>query len=94
MVPQAPANVQSVSAGNHNVQQKHRRRFALGIGNKVGGSVIQARIKSSGFKVVLHQPRNIGVVFQYKNCLAQTICPRPATDSFRASKGRQEPLTE
>jgi len=28
--------------------------------------------------VMLHQPRDIGVVFQYKYSLAQTVCPRPA----------------
>jgi hypothetical protein len=27
--------------------------------------------------MMLHQPRNIGVVFQYKYGLAQTVCPRP-----------------
>jgi hypothetical protein len=27
---------------------------------------------------MLHQPRDIGVVFQYKNGLAQPVCPRPA----------------
>jgi hypothetical protein len=25
---------------------------------------------------MLHQPRNIGFVFQYKYSLAQTVCPR------------------
>jgi hypothetical protein len=28
--------------------------------------------------MMLHQPRNIGVVFQYKYGLAQPVCPRPA----------------
>jgi hypothetical protein len=28
--------------------------------------------------VMLHQPRNVVVVFQYKNGLAQPLCPRPA----------------
>jgi hypothetical protein len=83
MVAQAPANVQAVSAGNHDVQQKQRRRPALGVGNHIGGGVKQARIKSRGFQVMLHQPRDIGVVFQYKYGLAQTVCPRPAAVDFQ-----------
>ena len=55
-----------------------RRRLALGVGNQVGGGVKQACRKSRSFQVMLHQPRNIGVVFQYKYGLAQTVCPRPA----------------
>jgi len=30
------------------------------------------------FQMVLHKPRDIGLVFQYKYGLAQTVCPRPA----------------
>jgi hypothetical protein len=40
--------------------------------------VKQAGLKPCCFQVMLHQPRDIGVVFQYKYSLAQTICPRPA----------------
>jgi hypothetical protein len=28
--------------------------------------------------MMLHQPRDVGVVFQYKNGLAQPVCPHPA----------------
>jgi len=31
--------------------------------------------KSSGFKVMLYQPRDVGVIFQYKYGLAQTGMP-------------------
>jgi translation elongation factor EF-Ts len=34
--------------------------------------------KSRGFQMMLHQPRDVGVVFQYKNGLAQPVCPHPA----------------
>lgn len=34
-----------------------------------------ADCKTSGFKVMLYQPRNVGVVFQYKYGLAQTGMP-------------------
>jgi len=30
--------------------------------------------------VMLHQPRDIGVIFQNKYCLAQPVCPRPAAN--------------
>jgi len=40
----------------------------------------QACRKSGCLKVMLHQTRNVGVVFQNKNGLAQTICPRPAAN--------------
>ena len=78
VIAQAPANVEAVAAGNHDVEQKQRGRLALGIGNEVGGGVKQARLKARRFKVMLHQPGNIGVVFQNKYGLAQTVSPRPA----------------
>jgi hypothetical protein len=28
--------------------------------------------------MMLHQPRNVGFVFEYKYGLAQPVCPRPA----------------
>ena len=55
-----------------------RGRLALGVGNEIGGGVKQACFKACRFKVMLHQPRNIGVVFQNKYGLAQTVSPRPA----------------
>ena len=49
---------------------------ALGVGNQVGWSVKQPCLKARRFKMMLDQPRDVGVVFQYKNGLAQTIIPR------------------
>ncbi len=77
MRAQAAADIEAVSAGNHDVQQKQSGRLALGVGNQVGGGVKQPRCKPGGFQVMLHQPRNIGVVFQYKYGLAQPVCPSP-----------------
>jgi hypothetical protein len=40
--------------------------------------VKQARRNPCRFQVMLHKPRDIGVVFQYKYGLAQPVSPRPA----------------
>jgi hypothetical protein len=40
--------------------------------------VKEARLKTGCLQVMLHQPRDVVVVFQYKNGLAQPVCPRPA----------------
>jgi hypothetical protein len=42
--------------------------------------------ESRSFQMMLHQPRNIRVVFQYKYGLAQTVCPRRAAASLHLSK--------
>jgi hypothetical protein len=44
--------------------------------------------------VMLHKPRDIRFVFQYKNGLAQTVCPRPAAVFAAGCASRAEPLTE
>ena len=59
------------------------RRLALGIGDHVGGGMVQPRRKPRCFKMMLHQPCDIGVVFQNKYGLAQTVCPRPAAVDFK-----------
>jgi hypothetical protein len=42
--------------------------------------------KTCRLKVMLYQPRNIGVVFQYKYGLAQTVCPRRAAVSLHLAQ--------
>jgi hypothetical protein len=37
---------------------------------------------------MLHQPRDIGVVFQYKNGLAQAVSPRPAAVEHKMRRPR------
>jgi hypothetical protein len=45
--------------------------------------------------VMLHQPRNISFVFQYKYSLAQTVCPRPAADLLlRGPRGTMNRLMQ
>ncbi len=75
MRPQPPANVQPIASGNHDVEQEKCRRLTLGIGNHVTGCMENSGCKSSGLKMMLHQPRYVGVVFQYKYGLAQTGMP-------------------
>ena len=78
MIAQAAANIEAVAAGNHDVEKKESGRLALGVGNEIGGGVKQACFKARRFKMMLHQPGDIGVVFQNKYGLAQTVSPRPA----------------
>jgi hypothetical protein len=47
--------------------------------------VKQARIESRRFQMMLHQPCNISVVFQYKYGLAQPVSPRPAAVDLHAA---------
>jgi hypothetical protein len=37
---------------------------------------------------MLHQSRYVGVVFQYKNGLAQPVCPRPAAVELQMRRPR------
>jgi hypothetical protein len=55
--------------------------------------VKQARLKARRFKVMLHQPGNIGVVFKNKYGLAQLVSPRPAVDCTVWDEGPQETNT-
>jgi hypothetical protein len=50
--------------------------------------------KARRFQVMLHQPRNISVVFQYKYGLAQPVCPSLGGLLNFSCKGRTEPLTD
>jgi hypothetical protein len=71
MIAQTAANIEAVTAGNHDVQEKQRGRPALGVGNEIGGGVKEACFKARRLKMMLHQPGYIGVVFQNKYGLAQ-----------------------
>ena len=75
MTAQAAAYVEPVSAGDHDVEKKEGRRLTFGVGNYVGGGMKQAHIETGCFQMMLHQPRDVGVVFQHKYGLAQTVCP-------------------
>ena len=52
-------------------RRKKRGRPALGVRNEIGGGVEEARFKARRFKMMLHQPGYIAVVFQKKYGLAQ-----------------------
>ena len=78
MVAQAAANVEAVSAGDHDVQQEKRRGLTFGVGNDVGGGAVDPDGEAGGFQMVLDQARDIRVVLKNKNNLAQPIFPLPA----------------
>ena len=71
MTPQTPAYIQPVAPRNHDVQQKQGRSLPLRIRNNVCRIPIHPHSKSGRFQMMLHQPRNVRVVFQHKYCLAQ-----------------------
>ncbi len=75
---QTPADIQTIPAGNHNVEQEKRGRLPLGVGNKIGRSVKKPRLKTRRLKVMLHQSCDVGFIFQNKYGLAQAVRPRPA----------------
>jgi hypothetical protein len=43
--PEAPANVEPVPAGNHDIEQEKRWRFPFRIRNQIGWSVKQPGLK-------------------------------------------------
>jgi hypothetical protein len=53
-----------------------------------------ADCKTSGFKMMLYQPRDVGIVFQNKYGLAQTGMPFAGGRWISNAGGRPESLTE
>ncbi len=77
MIAQPPANIQPVTARNHDVQKKQRRRLTLGVGNEIGGRVIDAGRKTSRLQMMLNETGDIRIVLKHKNSLTQQIYPQP-----------------
>ena len=73
ILPQPAAEIEAVSAGHHNVQQKKRRRLAVGVGNNLADGRIGANGVAGALQMVLHQPRDVGIVFQHKDRLTQFV---------------------
>ena len=76
MVAQSAADVQTVAAGNHDVQQKERGRLALGVGNKVSRGMEDAGRKTRRLQMMLNETGDVRVVLKHKNYLAQQLYPR------------------
>ena len=53
--------------------KKQGRRLPLGVGYQIRRGKIRPNSKSRRFQVMLHKARNIGVIFQHKNGLAQPV---------------------
>jgi hypothetical protein len=64
-------DLDTIAAGNHDVQEEERRGLAFGVGDEIGGSGEAANGKARGFKLVLDQPGDVGIVFENENGLAQ-----------------------
>ena len=73
ILPQPTAEVETISAWHHNIQQKERRRLAVGIGNNLANRRIGANGVAGALQVILHQARDVGIVFQYKDRLTQFV---------------------
>jgi hypothetical protein len=54
----------------------------FGVCNHIAGSVENPGCKACGLKMMLYQPRNVSVVFQYKYGLAQPECLSPAASGL------------
>jgi hypothetical protein len=78
MIAQAAADIEAIATGHHDVEQEECGSLALGVGNEVGGGMEEAYFKTRSLEMMLHEPRDIGVVFENKNGLAQTGSPHPA----------------
>ena len=85
VLPQSAAKVQAIPAGHHDIQQKQRRGLPFGVGKYLTDRQIRAYCEPGAFQVVLHQPGDIGIVFQQKNRLTQVLDPNPNTGRFRLS---------
>src|SRR5580658_9443548 len=72
MIAQAAADVEAVSAGNHDIEEEKGGGLALGLGGEIGGGGIDAGGKAGGFQVMLDQARDIGVILKHKDGLAQS----------------------
>jgi hypothetical protein len=76
VVAQAAADVEAVTAGNHDVEEKQDGGLALGVGDESRGSCVDAGRETGGFEVMLDETRDVGVILKHKHGLAQ------AEDSF------------
>jgi hypothetical protein len=83
MAAQTASNIEAIAPRNHDVQQKKRRRLAFGVGNEVCWSAEDTYAKTGGFQMMLHQTRNVRIVFENEYALTQLVFPhvRAAQDS-------------
>ena len=69
--PQLSADLQAVPPGNHDVQQEECGGLAFGVRNQIGRRGKGAYRVARAFQLMLHQARDIGIVFENENGLAQ-----------------------
>jgi hypothetical protein len=81
VIAQATANVEAVAAGNHDVEQKQRGGLTFGVGNQIRGGRINAGGEAGGFKVMLDQAGDIGVILKHEDGLAQAEGSFPAASA-------------
>ena len=63
MITQSAANIETISTGNHDVQQKESRNLSLCVGDEIGRGMENTGSKARCLQVMLHETRNISVVF-------------------------------
>ncbi len=68
-----PAEIEAISAGNHDVEQEEGGRLPFCVGEDLVDGQVWADGKPRTFKVVLHQPGDVGVIFQHKDRLTQCL---------------------
>ena len=68
-------SIETIAAGNHNVEQKERGRLAFRILNDAADAAVEPYLEAGRFKVMPHQPGDVRVIFQHENGLIQSFNP-------------------
>ena len=71
VLAEAPAEVEAVAAGHHDVEQEEGGRLAFGVGDDAADGEVGADGEAGALQVILHQARDVGVIFQHKDGLTQ-----------------------
>ena len=94
MAAQPAAQIQPIPTRYHDVQKKKRRWLALRIRDYIRRRMVDAGHKPGPLQMMLHQPRNINVVFKYKDVLAQSLSPLAGSRSTQGICRPHGTLTE
>src|SRR6185437_11003097 len=86
-LPDLPTQLHTISSGHHDVEEEKDWLFFLGVAQNACYAREDACDKTSGFKVMAHQPRNINVVFDDKNSLFHRVLRPPPRASGKGYTG-------
>ena len=84
VLPQPPAQIQPIAAGHHDVQQKQRRPLPLRVLQNRTNRRIRPHRVARALQLILHQPADVGIVFQGKDHLTHSSLQSRQRTRFRA----------